>query len=702
VTRRHERATTRRRFVQGLAAGGVLAGAGAWLPRRAALAASVADVATLHGPVIDLTIGAHEVNFTGATRTATLANGTLPGPILRWREGDDVTLRVRNALRVDTAIHWHGVLTPSNMDGVPGLSFRGIVPGDTYDYRFRARQSGTYWYHAHADFQEQTGVYGAIVIEPRAPEPFKYDREHVVLLSDWTDRDPLELYRLLRRHSDYFNYNQRTLGDFVRDSKRDGFGSALEDRFAWARMRMTPADLADVGGHAYTYLVNGRTPAGNWTGLFAPGERVRLRIVNGSSMTTFDVRIPGLTMTVVAADGQHVQPVEVEECRMGAAEVLDVLVEPRGADAFTLFAQSLDRSGYARATLAVRDGLEAAVPALDPPIYLSMADMGHQHGAGAASSTASEHATAATSEHAEHSEHPEHTEHSERAEHVDHSEHTEHAEHADHAEHDAGAAATAEHSSHDAHMGHAGHTLQTHPATETHNPAVDMQATTPAPRLADPGVGLRDNGRRVLAYADLRSAFADPDGRAPGRTIELHLTGHMERFLWSFDGVPFSSAEPLALDYGERVRFVLVNDTMMEHPIHLHGMWSDLEDEHGEFLVRKHTISIPPGTKRSFRVTADALGRWAFHCHLLYHMMAGMFREVRVEEPTAPPAEHEHQHAHGDAGTPPATTEYGHAGHEHAEAESAAAAPAATDGETHEHAHAPPEPAHDHSQHVHE
>jgi CopA family copper-resistance protein len=606
--------------------------------------------------MIDLAIGAHEVNLTGATRTATLANGTLPGPILRWREGDDVTLRVRNALNVDTAIHWHGVLTPSNMDGVPGLSFHGIAPGDSYDYRFHARQSGTYWYHAHADFQEQTGVYGAIVIEPREPEPFEYDREHVVLLSDWTDRDPLDLYRLLKRHSDYFNYNQRTLGDFVRDSKRDGVGNALEDRFAWARMRMSPADLADVGGHAYTYLVNGRTPAGNWTGLFAPGERVRLRIINGSSMTTFDVRIPGLAMTVVAADGQHVRPVEVEEFRMGAAEVLDVLVEPRGADAFTLFAQSLDRSGYARATLAVREGLEAAVPALDPPIYLSMADMGHAgHAMPAAEPLAHEHSDRGDSA-------------APAAEHAGHGDAG--ATTSEHAGRDV--AAATEHAGHESHAAsdHGAHTMQpqTHPATETHNPAIDMQSSMPMPRLADPGVGLRDNGRRVLAYADLRSVFADPDGRAPGRTVELHLTGHMDRFLWSFDGVPFSGAEPLVLDYGERVRFVLVNDTMMEHPIHLHGMWSDLEDEHGEFLVRKHTISIPPGTKRSFRVTADALGRWAFHCHLLYHMTAGMFREIRVEEGAAPPAEHQHQHMHDAAGAPPAAAE----------------------------------PAHDHSQHVHE
>jgi CopA family copper-resistance protein len=639
VTRTFECAATRRRFVQGLAAGGVLIGAGAWLPRRAALAAS-ADVATLRGPAIDLAIGAHDVNFTGRTRTATLANGTLPGPILRWREGDDVTLRVRNELGVDTALHWHGVLTPANMDGVPGMSFRGIAPGETYEYRFNVRQSGTYWYHAHADFQEQTGAYGAIVIEPREEEPFAYDREHVVLLSDWTDRDPRDLYRLLKRHSDYFNYNQRTLGDFVRDSRRDGFGSALDDRFAWARMRMTPADLADVGGHAYTYLVNGKAPAGNWTGLFAPGERVRLRIVNGSAMTTFDVRIPGLTMTVVAADGQCVRPVDVEEFRIGAAEVLDVLVAPRGADAFTLFAQSLDRSGYARATLAVREGLEAPVPTLDPPIYLGMADLGHgAHAMSAAAPAAEEHVHNAppATEHADH----------------DASDHSEHAMQP-----------------------------QAHPATETHNPAIDMQAAMLTPRLADPGVGLRDNGRRVLSYADLRSAFADPDGRAPGRTIELHLTGHMDRFLWSFDGVPFSGAEPLVLHYAERVRFLLVNDTMMEHPIHLHGMWSDLEDEHGEFLVRKHTISIPPGTKRSFRVTADALGRWAFHCHLLYHMLAGMFREVRVEEGPALPSEQEHQHVHGDA-TAPALPEHEYAGHEHSAA-------------------APAEPVHDHSQHAHD
>jgi CopA family copper-resistance protein len=620
---------TRRRFVQGLAAGGVLAASGGWPKLRPAFAQGAP--ATIRGAELDLTIAAHAVNVTGRVAAATLANGTLPGPILRWREGDDVTIRVRNALDRDTAIHWHGVITPANMDGVPGLSFRGIPPGETYAYRFPARQSGTYWYHAHADFQEQEGVYGAIVIDPREPEPFAYDREHVVLLSDWTDRDPLELYKLLKRHSDYFNYNQRTLGDFVSDSRRDGLRATLADRLEWGRMRMTPSDLADVGGHTYTYLVNGKPPAANWTGLYAPGERLRLRIVNGSSMSTFDLRIPGLDMTVVAADGRYVQPVTVDEFRIAAAEVLDVIVEPKGADAFTIFAQSLDRSGYARATLAARDGLEAPVPALDPIVYLGMADMGHGgHAAGGAAQAPAERGSSAPADHAEHAAIP-----SGRAE------PTEHAEHA------APSASAAEHGSHGTAPVASGG-AQLHPPSETRNRGVDMQAAAPTARLDDPGVGLRDNGRRVLTYADLRSAFPDPDGRRPERTIELHLTGHMGRFLWSFDGVPFSGAEPLVLRYGERVRFVLVNDTMMEHPIHLHGMWSDLEDDAGEFQLRKHTVSIPPGTKRAFRVTADALGRWAFHCHLLYHMEAGMFREVRVEESGASPATHEHaEHGRG-------------------------------------------------------
>jgi CopA family copper-resistance protein len=371
--------------------------------------------------------------------------------------------------------------------------------------------------------------------------------------------------------------------------------------------------------------MNGTPPAGNWTALFRPGERVRLRFINGASMTYFDVRIPGLPMTVVAVDGNYVHPVTGDEIRIGVAETFDVIVEPSGADAFTIFAQSMDRSGYARGTLAVSEGLSADVPELDKIVYLTMADMGHgamDHGAGHGQ------AAAGTVDHAAMG-------HGEAAGGVDHA-----AGHGaggvDHAAHAPASGAAEDHSQ----MDHSAHTagdagaMQTHPASEYGNPAVDMQTMTPTPRLDDPGVGLRNNGRRVLTYADFKTLFADPDGREPGRTIELHLTGHMQRYLWSFDGIPFAGAEPLRLRYGERARFVLVNDTMMEHPIHLHGMWSDLEDEAGGFHLRKHTVSMPPGTKRAYRVTADALGPWAYHCHLLYHMEAGMFREVRVEEQT--------------------------------------------------------------------
>jgi CopA family copper-resistance protein len=610
--------TTRRQFVRGAAAATLLTALGTWTPLRVARSAAAAE---LRGNELDLTVGATAVNVTGRAAVGTVVNGTLPGPVLRFREGDSVVLRVHNTLATDTAIHWHGILLPADMDGVPGVSFHGIPPGETFTYRFDARQSGTYWYHAHAGFQEQAGVYGAIVIDPAEPEPFSYDREHVVLLSDWTDRDPLELYRLLKRQPGYFNYNDRTLGDFVRDSRRDGLRRTLEERRMWGRMRMKPSDLADIGGHGYTYLLNGATPAANWTGLFEPGERVRLRIINGSAMSIFDVRIPGLTMTVVAADGQHVRPVDVEELRLAAAETLDVVVEPQGAEAFTIFAQSIDRAGYACGTLAVREGARAPVPELDDVAYLEMADMGHGGTGHSAEWPASgeQDLTAAPA--------AEHAQHAERAPPA--------------AEHAGGAPAAQAHADHDAAGATAG---QAHPQSELQNPGVDMVATSPQPRLDDPGVGLRNNGRRVLTYADLKSAFADPDGRSPERTIELHLTGHMDRFVWSFDGIPFSRSQPIELRYGERVRFTLVNDTMMEHPIHLHGMWSDLEDDAGEFQVRKHTISMPPGTRRSFRVTADAPGPWAFHCHMLYHMEAGMLRVVNVSGPDGSPAPTE---AHG-------------------------------------------------------
>ena len=545
---------SRRRFVQGLA-GGALAiisarrfGWGAVPDPR-----TVGDSGTLSGAEFNLEIGALAVNFTGQPGMATVVDGRLPAPLLRWREGDVITLRVSNRLSAPSSIHWHGIIVPADMDGVPGLSFEGIGPGATYVYRFKVNQSGTYWYHSHSRFQEQTGLYGPIVIEPRGGERHHADREHVVLLSEWTDRDPEHIYRTLKHRSNYFNFGRRTVGDFFNDVRKQGWEPTIADRRMWGQMRMDPTDLADVSGVAYTYLLNGTTPAGNWTGLFRRGERVRLRFINGSSMSFFDVRIPGLKLTVVAADGQDVEPVTVDEFRIGTAEVYDVIVQPKEDRAYTIFAQSLDRSGYARGTLAPQPGMQAEVPGLDPRPLLTMTDMGMSHDMAGMESS------------------------------VD------------------------------------------------YGPNVDSLAMRPQSRLDDPGVGLRSNGRQVLTYADLHTLGGPIDQRQAGRDIELHLTGHMERFVWSFNGQKFSEAEPLRLDYGERLRLVLVNDSMMHHPIHLHGMWSELESDKGEFLVRKHTITVQPGQRLAYSVSADALGRWAYHCHLLYHMEAGMFREVHVE-----------------------------------------------------------------------
>ena len=597
--------TTRRTFVKGLAAAGILGGMGMWrTPVWAVTSPGQPNV--LSGNDFDLFIGETPVNITGAARTAMTINGSLPGPILRWREGETVTLRVRNRLKEDTSIHWHGIILPANMDGVPGLSFHGIAPDGMYEYKFKVNQNGTYWYHSHSGLQEQVGVYGALVIDAKEPEPFSYDRDYVVLLSDWTDENPTRVLAKLKKQSDYYNQHKRTVGDFIDDVSEMGWSAAVADRKMWAEMKMSPTDLADVSGYTYTYLMNGQAPNGNWTGIFKPGEKIRLRFINASAMTYFDVRIPGLKMTVVAADGLHVKPVSVDEFRIAVAETYDVIVEPDSEQAYTVFAQSMDRTGYARGTLAVQEGLSAPVPSPDPRPLIAMGDMGMDHG----SMGGMDHGNMAGMDQGNMAG-------------MDHGSMQ-------------GGMAGMDHSQmagmdHSNMAGMAGN-MQAHPASETNNPLVDMQTMTPTHKLDDPGIGLRDNGRRVLTYSDLRSTFPDPDGREPSRTIELHLTGHMEKFSWSFDGIKFSDAEPLRLKYGERVRITLVNDTMMTHPIHLHGMWSDLEDANGNFLVRKHTIDMPPGSKRSYRVTADALGRWAYHCHLLLHMETGMFREVRVDE----------------------------------------------------------------------
>ena len=567
----------RRRFVTSTLA---IAGAAA-LPRGLFAQGTNATriVPELRGTDFVLDVGALPVNLSGRRAWAKTVNGSLPAPTLRWREGDTVALRVNNSLHEMTSLHWHGILLPADMDGVPGLSFHGIAPGASYLYRFPVQQAGTYWYHAHSSLQEAQGVYGAIVIDPREPDGIAADREHIVLLSDWSDEDPHAIQRKLLIESDIYNRHRRTVGDLLRDAKRDGWPATRADRAMWGRMRMSPTDLADVGAPTYTYLANGHAPDANWTALFARGERVRLRFVNGSAMTYFDVRIPGLKITVVAADGQRVHPVTVDEFRIAVAETLDVVVEPQD-QAYTIFAQAMDRGGYARATLAPRDGMSAPVPPLDPRPLLTMADMGMEHGAGH---------DMAKMDHAMPGMHH-------------------------------GAANM---------PGKAPDEAGSKPLPDS--PWIDMRATSVSKAQDDPGVGLRGNGRRVLTLADLRSDFADPDGREPGRTLELHLTGNMERYAWGFDGVPYSQSQPIRFDYGERLRIVLVNDTMMEHPIHLHGMWSDIEDEDGAFRVRRHTVTVPPGHSRSYRVRADALGRWAYHCHMLLHMELGMFREVRVD-----------------------------------------------------------------------
>lgn len=574
----------------------------------------------LSGTHFDLQIGYQTVNYTGKTRIATTVNGSLPAPILRWKEGERVTLRVTNNLNEDSSIHWHGILLPSNMDGSPGFDFAGIKPGETFEYAFDVKQNGTYWYHSHSGFQEQTGLLGAIIIDPKTPDPVSYDRDMVVLLSDWTDTAPDKIYTTLKKMSHYYNYRERTVSDVWRDVKTKGFAKTWSERAMWNRMRMSDTDIADVTG--YTYLMNGITPAQNWLGLCKPNEKIRLRFINGAAMTIFDVRIPGLTMTVVAADGQNIQPVTVDEFRIGAAETYDVIVTPQADSAYTIFAQNIDRTGFARGTLTTSVHLNSDVPTMDPAPILNHKDMGMDM---------------SSMDHSQHTAAPSAA--------VDHSAHT--------------AASNATNTNNTAVEDHSGHDMSTmkseplvmnnfakagfginfdshkkiiHPTTEF-GPQVDMRSEAPASGLADPGLGLRHNahlyGRKVLTYADLRSLEPTRDKREPTREIELHLTGNMHRYMWSMNGQSFMEAAPLEFTFGERVRIILVNDTMMTHPIHLHGMWSELETGDPDFIPRKHTVLVQPGSKISYLLTADAKGHWAYHCHLLYHML-GMMRMVKV------------------------------------------------------------------------
>ena len=607
---------SRRQFVTGIAAGSAVVGFGlVGAPSRAGAAGNT-GLQELRGQQFDLDIGYRTVNFTGRERTATIINGSIPGPVLHWREGERVTLRVRNNLAHDTSIHWHGMILPAGMDGVPGISFDGIRPGETFTYQFDVRQNGTYWYHSHSGFQEQAGVYGSIVIDPCDADPIGYDRDYVVMLSDWSDEKPERIYAKLKKQSNYYNFRERTAGDLLRDLGQKGLTQTRRERAMWNQMRMSDRDLSDVTGYTYTFLMNGNTPDNGWLGLFERGEKVRLRFINGAAMTIFDVRIPGLTMTVVAADGQNIEPVSIDEFRIGVAETYDVIVEPNASSAYTIFAQAIDRTGYARGILSPNAEWSAEVPPLDPPALLGHRDMGM----GGADHSGHDMGTTPKTDGMDHGGHVMSTM-SDTSD-MDHSQHDmsgmqEVARDGDQAPDPAG---------------YGSKRAITHIASEF-GPHVDMRASTPQDGLSDPGIGLRDHqrlyGRRVLTYADIRNIEKTADSRDPGREIELHLTGNMDRYMWSINGIKFADAEPLELTYGERVRITLVNDTMMTHPIHLHGMWSELETGAPDRIPRKHTIIVQPGSKISYLVTADAMGGWAYHCHLLYHM-PGMFREVRV------------------------------------------------------------------------
>lgn len=568
------------------------------LPVSRLLAADYNPQETLSGNAFVLDIGHQKVNFTGRTRMATTVNGSLPAPTLRWKEGEEVFLRVRNNLAEDTSIHWHGMILPYQMDGVPGISFAGIKPGEHYDYSFKVQQSGTYWYHGHSGFQEQTGLYGAIIIDPKDGDPVQADRDYVLVLSDWTDEDPDDVYAKLKKQSHYYNINERTAGDLWRDIREHGVAETFQRRQMWNEMRMPASDISDVTGMTYTFLMNGFTPEQQWTALFNKGETIRLRIINASAMTFFDMRIPGLKMRVIAADGQPVEPVSVDEFRIGVAETYDVLVEPETDMAYAIYAQAMDRSGFACGALTANADMKPQIPELEEPPLLSMMDMGMAHDMGGQQE-------------------------------MDHSSHQ-----MDHSK-----------MSHDGHqmpeqpsMGQGpaglGSDLPVKHADTESGPHIDMKSESPQYRLDDPGVGLReraDNNIKVLTYADLKHRDQTPDPREPDRELQLHLTGNMNRYMWSIDGVAHNDAEPLRFHYGERLRITFINDTMMNHPMHLHGMWSDLETGDPDHIPRKHTVIAQPGSKTSMLVTVDAMGDWAFHCHMLYHML-GMFREVQVRK----------------------------------------------------------------------
>ncbi len=562
--------------------------------------------------VLDLGIQSLPLVINGRTGMGIGVNGSIPGPVVRLREGQEAVIRVNNRLAEISSIHWHGLILPQPMDGVPGVTFGGIPAGGSFTYRFLVRQSGTYWAHSHSGGQELLGLYFPLVIDPLDPEPFRYDRDYVVMLSDWSFESPATIIKKLKKQAGYFNYQKRTAGEFACDVRTNGFVATFKERLSWSKMRMDPTDFADVTGYTYKYLLNGFTPEDNCTWLFQSGETVRLRFIAAGAMTYFDVRIPGLKMTVVQADGQNVQPVEVDEFRIAPGETFDVLVQP-GDEAYTVFAEVMDRSGYTRGTLAPSHGMSAAIPSRRPRPIRTMADMGmDMQGTDMKGMNMPGMDTADRP--------PGHTQHRPPG-----------------MEKDAmsGVAKPGMDMPGITKERLRGPSLPGSPpmmhGPDTHGAGNSSTAMTQRSRLDEPGSGFESTGSQVLVYADLKSITPYPDRREPAREVELHITGNMERYMWSFDGKKYSEATaPIPFQYGERLRLVLVNDTMMEHPIHLHGMWMELENGAGPNQPRKHTISVKPAERLTLAITADAPGQWAMHCHLLLHMELGMFRVVEV------------------------------------------------------------------------
>lgn len=587
------RTMSRRRFLKGLGAGIFVTGLNGMLPLPAW---ALASPRKLHEGLagyapqthFDLAFRDTAIAIDGRQGRATAINGSVPAPLLRWREGSEVTLDVSNHLEdaAHASIHWHGVLVPFRMDGVPGVNFNGIQPGETYRYRFPVKQAGTYWYHSHSRFQEQSGAYGPIIIDPKDGEPFRYDREHVVMLSDWAFEDPETIYRNINLDPDYYIYYQRTLFDYLHDVREKGFGDANAELLPFRKMNMSSRDLSNVTGSIYTYLVNGHSPDMNWTGMFEPGETVRLRFINASAMSNFDVRIPGLDMRVVSADGRRVRPVDCHEFRIGVAETYDVLVRPEESRAYTIFAESLDRSGFARGTLAPEPGMEAEVPRMRPVVDRRLEDigMGMMRGKyfGGMDGAMMEQMRQKRKK------------------------------------------------MQDGDVPGPNGPMPFMP--DEGDPNVAMAVMDPKGRLGEPGIGLGKDGWRVLTYQDLILAEPQPYKAAIDREMTINITANMQRFMFSLDGKKFTDQPgPYLFRHNERLRLFMVNHTMMEHPMHLHGMWMQLETGRGnDELPFKHTILVKPGEVVSVRITPVEKGDWAFHCHLLYHMEAGMFQVVRV------------------------------------------------------------------------